>query len=50
MLEHFGFSKAANHILLAISDVLSQKKLRTRDLGGKASTVQCGKAVAERLR
>jgi tartrate dehydrogenase/decarboxylase/D-malate dehydrogenase len=29
--------------------VLAQEKLRTRDLGGPANTVACGKAVAEAL-
>jgi hypothetical protein len=29
--------------------VLSQEKLRTRDLKGPANTVQCGKAVADAL-
>jgi isocitrate/isopropylmalate dehydrogenase len=29
--------------------VLAEQKLRTRDLGGKASTIECGKAVAALL-
>ena len=50
MLEHFGYNKAAENILIAISEVLSQKSLRTKDLGGNANTIQCGKAIAERLK
>ena len=33
----------------AIEGVLAEQKLRTRDLGGAANTVDCGKAVAARL-
>jgi tartrate dehydrogenase/decarboxylase/D-malate dehydrogenase len=29
--------------------VLAEQRLRTRDLGGAADTVACGKAVADRL-
>jgi tartrate dehydrogenase/decarboxylase/D-malate dehydrogenase len=46
MLEHLGETKAAQGIVAAIETVLSEPKLRTRDLGGRASTVECGKALA----
>jgi tartrate dehydrogenase/decarboxylase / D-malate dehydrogenase len=49
MLEHLGESEAASAIVKAIETVLAQAKLRTRDLGGPANTVACGKAVAEAL-
>lgn len=49
MLEHLGHKDAADDIVKAISDVLATPELRTADLGGKADTVQCGKAIAERL-
>ena len=49
MLEHLGETEAANAILHAIEAVLTEEKLRTRDLGGKADTVECGKAVADAL-
>lgn len=49
MLEHLGHKEAADAIVKAIEDVLSEAALRTGDLGGKADTVTCGKAVAERL-
>jgi tartrate dehydrogenase/decarboxylase / D-malate dehydrogenase len=47
MLEHLGETKAAKGIVRAIETVLSEPKLRTRDLGGGASTAECGKALAE---
>ena len=49
MLEHFGHAEAGRAILAAIERVLSQEALRTGDLGGKADTVACGKAVADAL-
>jgi isocitrate/isopropylmalate dehydrogenase len=29
--------------------VLSEPKLRTRDLGGRATTAECGKALAQAI-
>ena len=49
MLEHLGETEAAAAIVKAIERVLAEPKLRTRDLGGAAGTVACGKAVAEAL-
>jgi len=49
MLEHLGESEAAAAIVKAIEKVLAEQKLRTRDLGGAANTVVCGKAVADAL-
>ena len=49
MLEHLGENEAAAAIVKAIETVLAQQKLRTRDLGGRADTAACGKAVAEAL-
>jgi len=46
MLEHLGETKAALGIVRAIEAVLSEPKLRTRDLGGRATTAECGKALA----
>ncbi len=46
MLEHLGEAEAAKAVVKAIETVLSDQKLRTRDLGGSADTVGCGKAVA----
>ncbi len=49
MLDHLGHAEAAADIVSAIERVLAEPALRTRDLGGRASTVECGKAVAEAL-
>ena len=49
MLEHLGETEAAQSIVSAIERVLSERTLRTRDLGGNADTDACGKAVAEAL-
>jgi len=49
MLEHLGETEAASAIVKAIERVLAEPKLRTRDLGGAANTIECGKAVADAL-
>jgi tartrate dehydrogenase/decarboxylase/D-malate dehydrogenase len=49
MLDHLGEPDAARGILRAIETVLAQEALRTRDLGGQASTVDCGRAVADAI-
>jgi tartrate dehydrogenase/decarboxylase / D-malate dehydrogenase len=46
MLDHLGEPEAAAAIVTAIEQVLAEPKLRTRDLGGAADTVACGKAIA----
>jgi tartrate dehydrogenase/decarboxylase/D-malate dehydrogenase len=49
MLEHLGEREAAAEIVAGVERVLAERMLRTRDLGGNADTVTCGKAVAEAL-
>jgi tartrate dehydrogenase/decarboxylase/D-malate dehydrogenase len=49
MLEHLGEADAAAEIVAGIERVLSERTLRTRDLGGNAGTEACGKAVADAL-
>jgi tartrate dehydrogenase/decarboxylase/D-malate dehydrogenase len=49
MLEHLGEQEAAGAIVHAIERVLGEKTLRTRDLGGNADTVACGKSVADAI-
>ncbi|MDC7786229.1 tartrate dehydrogenase [Rhodoplanes sp. TEM] len=49
MLDHLGEGEAAAAVLKAIETVLAEKTLRTRDLGGNADTVACGKAIAEMI-
>jgi tartrate dehydrogenase/decarboxylase/D-malate dehydrogenase len=50
MLSHLGEPKAAAAIEAAIETVLGEKGLRTRDLGGTASTTEMGEAIAAALR
>ena len=50
MLSHLGRDDAAAAVMRAIEEVLSQPALRTPDLGGAASTVQCGCAIAAAVR
>ncbi len=45
LLEHLGHKDAAGAIVRAIERVLTEGP-RTRDIGGKASTTEVGKAIA----
>jgi len=51
MLEHLGHPKAGEAIVTAIETVLDPKSgaPRTPDIGGKAKTVDLGKAIAEAI-
>jgi tartrate dehydrogenase/decarboxylase / D-malate dehydrogenase len=49
MLEHLGEKDAAAEIVAAIEQVLAERTLRTRDLGGNADTKTCGMAVADTI-
>ncbi len=49
MLDHLGEPDAAKAIVDAIERVLPDQRLRTRDLGGTANTVTCGKEIASAL-
>ena len=49
MLDHVGLGERARHLRKAIDDVLNKDKVRTDDLGGKASTSDFAKAVVQRL-
>ena len=50
MLAWLGETPAAAAIHAAVVDVLEDGHLRTRDIGGEASTVEVGTAVAGRVR
>ena len=50
MLDHLGEGQAAMLLDQAVSQVLAERKVRTRDLGGTASTTAMGDAVAARVR
>jgi tartrate dehydrogenase/decarboxylase/D-malate dehydrogenase len=49
MLDHFGHQDAGQTIVRAIEKVLLQPELLTPDMGGKATTEQLGKAIADAL-
>ena len=49
MLDHLGEREAAKAIEAAIERVLADPARRTGDLGGKANTLGCGKAVESEL-
>ena len=49
MLDHLGEPEAAAAIVRAIEEVLAKGEYRTRDLGGKANTVECGQAIADAI-
>ncbi|KQM88308.1 tartrate dehydrogenase [Sphingomonas sp. Leaf23] len=49
MLDHFGEHDAAATIVAAIERVLASPAGRTRDLGGRASTEDCAKAIAAEI-
>ncbi len=49
MLEHLGHGQAAAAIEAAIETVLEDATLRTPDMGGRASTTDLGRAIAEAL-
>ena len=49
MLRHIDEAAAADRIMAALASVLSEGRVRTRDLGGTASTFEFADAVASRL-
>ncbi len=49
MLDHLGEAEAAASIMRAIERVLKEPATRTGDIGGKANTLTCGKAIADAL-
>jgi tartrate dehydrogenase/decarboxylase/D-malate dehydrogenase len=49
MLRHLGVCEAAEAIEYAIADTLAHSNVRTPDIGGTASTVDMGAAIASRV-
>jgi isocitrate dehydrogenase (NAD+) len=49
MLRHIGEGAAADRIMTALGTVLEAKQVRTRDLGGTASTLEFADAVSKAL-
>jgi isocitrate dehydrogenase (NAD+) len=50
MLEHLGEAGAADAISRAVSAVVAEGEVRTRDLRGTASTQDMGRAIAAAVR
>ncbi len=49
MLDHLNELEAAARIRVAVADTIVKDGIRTRDLGGTASTAEFGRAVARRV-
>ena len=49
MLRHIGEDAIADRIMKAVGEVLSEGTVRTRDLGGTATTVEYAEAICRRL-
>lgn len=49
MLRHLGAEEAADAVEKAIAVTLAEEKIRTPDIGGKASTEQMGEAIATKV-
>jgi isocitrate dehydrogenase (NAD+) len=49
MLRHIGEAPMADRIMKAVGDTLADGKVRTRDLGGSATTAEYTEAVCARL-
>jgi isocitrate dehydrogenase (NAD+) len=50
MLDHVGLTGPADRVRRAVSLTLDEDRIRTRDLGGKATTAEFTRAVLERVR
>jgi isocitrate dehydrogenase (NAD+) len=49
LLDHVGEVERGNRVRAALEDVIVRQNIRTRDLGGTASTREFGDAVARRV-
>ena len=49
MVGHLGETKTEARIVAAIESVLSDERVKTPDLGGKASTADMAKAITAAL-
>jgi len=47
MIDHLGYPEAARTIEKAVEVTVADRNMKTRDLGGEASTRQMGKSIAE---
>ncbi|SEN06760.1 tartrate dehydrogenase [Palleronia pelagia] len=46
MLDHLGHPEAAQSVIDAMEEVIADPASRTKDMGGKANTAECGEAIA----
>jgi tartrate dehydrogenase/decarboxylase/D-malate dehydrogenase len=46
MLDHLGHPEAAQAVIDAMEEVIADPSSRTKDMGGKANTAECGEAIA----
>ena len=49
MLRHIDEGAIADRIMTALADVLAERKVRTRDLGGHSSTIEFTDAICKRV-
>ncbi|OGI01703.1 MAG: isocitrate dehydrogenase [Candidatus Melainabacteria bacterium GWF2_37_15] len=49
MLKYIGETEASERLYKAVADVIGEGKTVTYDLGGSASTLEMGKAIAEKV-
>jgi tartrate dehydrogenase/decarboxylase/D-malate dehydrogenase len=49
MLDHFGETETAQHLLNAIEGVI-EDGIKTKDIGGNATTEQVTDAICDRLK
>jgi len=47
MVHYLGYPEAARAIEKAVEVAVADRKIKTRDLGGDASTQQMGKVITE---
>src|SRR5579863_763916 len=50
MLEHLGHAEAAGVLVRAIEKTLRDSDVKTRDMGGKANTVEMGQAIEQAVK
>lgn len=47
LLDHIGEEEAADHVQLAIKDVIAKAEFRTKDMGGSNTTSEVGDAIVK---
>ncbi len=50
LLDHLGLASSVAKVEKAVQEVLKEGKVRTKDLGGTASTTQMGDAIARKVK